>query len=145
MIPRWMARSPWIIHRMLHRIRQYRSLHAVLVTLLALSWLVALAAGVQARASLALGLLPPDVCSSTPGGHGAHGPGQEAPAGHAHHQDPDCLMCVALAAPPATVLAVSKPPAPIALPARKCQTAAAWVWRAMAPLPARGPPATRYV
>ena len=115
---------------MLQRLRQRRNLHTVVFTVLALAWLIALGAGGQARAAMP-SLLPPDVCTASPDslGHGG-GHGGDLPAGSSHHSDPDCLLCIALAAPPLTVLAPARSPAP-----------AVAAWRAQAPLPARGPPA----
>lgn len=126
---------------MLQRLRQRRSLHAVVFTVLALAWLLALAAGVQTRAALAQ-LQAADVCS-TQNAHAPHGQGGDADAlaGHAQHQHaPDCLLCIGLATPPALALAVGRPPVPAAHQDRRSPTQATLAWRAQAPLPARGPP-----
>ena len=122
--------------RMLQRLRQRRSLHAVVFTVLALAWLVALLAGVQTRMALAQ-LQPADVCS-TQEAHALHG--ADAPAGYAHHHAPDCLLCIGLATPPALALAAWRSPVPLAHQDRRSPTQATLAWRAQAPLPARGPP-----
>lgn len=127
--------------RMLQRLRQRRSLHAVVFTVFALAWLAALAAGVQTRVALAQ-LQPADVCS-VQDAHALHGPdgSADAPAGYAHHHAPDCLLCIGLATPPAPALAAWRSPVPLAHQDRRSPTRATLAWRAQAPLPARGPPA----
>jgi hypothetical protein len=133
---------------MLQRIRQHRSLRAVVVSALVLAWLAALFAGVQTRLSLAQALpWPQALCGpaagpAAPEAHAAHalGGAGDAPAKHAHHHDPDCLLCIALATPPAARFAAVRSPVPLVHEARRGVEVAVPVWRAMAPLPARGPP-----
>lgn len=126
---------------MLQGFRQRRRLHTVVFTALAFAWLVALAAGVQARAAMPT-LLPLDVCTTAPDGGGhAWGHGGDAPAGSSHHSDPDCLLCLALATPPAFALAPARLPLPATSTLRPHATFAVPAWVARAPLPARGPPA----
>ncbi len=124
---------------MLQGLRQGRNLHTVVFTVLALAWLVALAAGVQARAALPV-LLPVDVCTSAPSGHGL-GHAGEHPGTSSHHSAPDCLLCIALAAPPGFTLAPQRPPLSAVGPSRAEVALTVPVWRAQAPMPARGPPA----
>jgi len=126
---------------MLQRLRQRRSLHAAVFTVLALAWLVAMLAGVQTRAALAQ-LQPADVCS-TQNAHAPHGQNGDADASakHTHHHAPDCLLCIGLATPPAPALAAWRAPMPAAHQDRRSPTQATLAWRAQAPLPARGPPA----
>lgn len=125
---------------MLQRLRQRRSLHAVVFTVLALAWLVALAAGVQTRAAL-VQIQAADVCS-TQNAHAPHGQSGDADAssGYTHQHAPDCLLCIGLATPPAFALAVGRPPVPTAHQDRRSPTQVTLAWRAQAPLPARGPP-----
>lgn len=126
---------------MLQRLRQRRSLHAVVFTVLALAWLVALVAGVQTRAALAQ-LQAADVCS-TQGAHALHGQNGDAdtPAGYTHHHAPDCLLCIGLATPPTPALVAGRAPMPAAHQDRRSPTQVTLAWSAQAPLPARGPPA----
>lgn len=129
---------------MLQHLRQHRRLHAVVFTALVLAWLAALFAGVQTRTALAQ-LRPADLCSTAAvqDVHALHHSGGDtgAPVGHSHHHDPDCLLCIALAAPPAAVPAAGHSPVPLAHQGRRSPAPAVPVWRAQAPLPARGPPA----
>jgi len=128
---------------MLQRMRQNRRLHAVVFTVFGLAWLAALVAGVQTRTALAQ-FQPPDLCIAVQDAHALHDQdgGANAPAGHAHHHTPDCLLCIALAAPPAAQLAVGRSPVPMAHQGRPGPVLAVAVWRARASLPARGPPAS---
>ncbi|GAD22302.1 hypothetical protein [Acidovorax sp. MR-S7] len=119
---------------MLERLRHRRHLGTAVLAAFVLAWLAALFAGVPTRMALAQ-LQPADVCATAP--HTGH----DAPAAeHAHHLDPGCLLCVALATPPALRLAAARPPAPPAHLARPSPAAPLPAWRAQAPLPARGPP-----
>ena len=125
---------------MLQRMRQHRSLHAVISTALLLALLTALFLNAPTRMALEQ-FRTVDICSTTMsvGAHGTHD-GAEAPARHAHHHAPDCLLCFALATPPAVVLAVGLTLFPLAHQARLHLPAIVPAWRARAPLPARGPP-----
>jgi len=125
---------------MLLRLRQRRSLHIAIFTVLALAWLVAMLAGVQTRAALAQ-LQPADICS-TQDAHAPHGQSGDADAssGYMHQHAPDCLLCIGLATPPALALAAWRSPVPAAHQDRRSPTQATLAWRAQAPLPARGPP-----
>lgn len=116
--------------------RQHPSLRAVVFTAFVLAWLVALAAGIQARTALAQ-LGPPGLCTTAPDGNA---PGDPAPAGQTHLHHLDCLLCIALATPPAIQLAVWRLPVPVAHRGRHSPTVLVLAWQAQAPLPARGPP-----
>ncbi|APW41460.1 DUF2946 family protein [Rhodoferax saidenbachensis] len=65
--------------------------------------------------------------------------GSDDGATPAAHQTLDCVLCLALGAPPAVQLLVSTPVHGVVVPT-PVQSAAV-VWRTAAPLPARGPPA----
>jgi hypothetical protein len=87
---------------MLERLRHRRHLGTAVLAAFVLAWLAALFAGVPTRMALAQ-LQPADVCATAP--HTGH----DAPAAeHAHHLDPGCLLCVALATPPALRLAPAR-------------------------------------
>lgn len=133
---------------MLQRIRHCRRLGSVVLTALMLAWAVALWANVQVRQALPAAdlaqLAQLDICFATPSGepqpHAAPGaPEAPGPQG-AHHADPSCLLCVALATPFAQALAPPRPPAPRVHQARRSRAPAVPAWRAQAPLPPRGPP-----
>ena len=62
--------------------------------------------------------------------------GNVAPTGHTL----DCVLCLALSAPPPANADLSAP-LPVAALGQAIQTAARNAWRTAAPLPARGPPA----
>lgn len=117
--------------------RQHPSLRAVVFTAFVLAWLVALAAGIQARTALAQ-LEPPGLCTTAQGGSAPYDP---TPAGQAQHHSLDCLLCVALATPPAIRLAAWRSPVPVAHRGRHRPASIVLAWQAQAPLPARGPPA----
>ncbi|PZU39800.1 MAG: hypothetical protein DI574_06760 [Acidovorax sp.] len=126
---------------MLQRIRHHRRLGAAVLAVFVCAWLVALWANVQVRQALpAVDLAHLDVCFAAPAG----GPAPHAdPAAHdSHHADPGCLLCIALATPPALALAALRPPAPRVHPAQRSRAPAVAAWRAQAPLPPRGPPST---
>ncbi|AVP56374.1 DUF2946 family protein [Pulveribacter suum] len=119
---------------MLERIRHHRRLGTVVLMLVALAWLAALLAGAQVRQALAASHADAlyEVCSAAPqAASGAPG---------SHHADPQCLLCLALGTPPALALAALRPPAPQTRRVPTGRTATVPVWRAQAPLPARGPP-----
>ncbi|MGD9773412.1 hypothetical protein [Diaphorobacter sp.] len=124
---------------MLQRIRHHRQLGSVVFTVFVFAWVVALWANVQVRQALpGTDLAYLDICFSGPGG--APTP-DAAPAAHdSHHADPGCLLCIALATPPALTLAALRPPAPRVHPTSLSRAPAVAAWRAQAPLPARGPP-----
>ncbi|SDM07745.1 hypothetical protein SAMN05428957_102160 [Oryzisolibacter propanilivorax] len=130
---------------MLQRLRQHRPLRTLVPGLVALAWLVALLAGVPTRQAV-----QPLADSSTAALHevclGAV-PGADAPAaapdhsaGHQHHADPGCVLCLALGDAPGLALAPQRPPAPDTQRPAQGRSAAHTAWRALAPLPARGPP-----
>ena len=124
---------------MLQRIRHHRRLGTVVLTVFMFAWVVALWANVQVRQALP-GADPThlDICFAGPGGAP---PPDAAPAAHdSHHADPGCLLCIALATPPALALAALRPPAPRVHPAHRSRSPAVVAWRAQAPLPPRGPP-----
>ena len=126
---------------MLQRIRHHRRLGSAVLAVFVCAWLVALWANVQVRQALsAVDLAHLDVCFAAPAG----GPAPHAdPAAHdSHHADPGCLLCIALATPPALTLAALRPPAPRVHPAQRSRAPAVAAWRAQAPLPPRGPPST---
>lgn len=126
---------------MLQRIRHHRRLGSAVLAVFVCAWLVALWANVQVRQALpAVDLAHLDVCFAAPAG----GPAPHAdPAAHdSHHADPRCLLCIALATPPALALAALRPPAPRVHPAQRSRAPAVAAWRAQAPLPPRGPPST---
>ena len=121
---------------MLERLRHRRHLGTAVLAAFVLAWLTALCANVPTRMALAQ-LQPADICATAP--HAGH----ETPAAeHAHHLDPGCLLCIALATPPALTLAALRPPAPHVHPAQRSRAPAVAAWRAQAPLPPRGPPST---
>ncbi|WP_370680031.1 hypothetical protein [Comamonas sp. GB3 AK4-5] len=75
----------------------------------------------------------------SPGAHaGAHG---DAPASSHSHQDPDCLLCIALSPPATVALQVYKPPRPVHGPVWLAPAYFPPALQAAAPLPPRGPPA----
>lgn len=126
---------------MLQRLRHHRTLGTTVLMAFALAWLAALLANMPTR--MALAQLQPlayaQVCSehdAAPAG-GSH---DGAPA--AHHADPSCLLCLALGTPPTLAALLLRAPLPRADLARTPLAAPALAWRALAPLPARGPPAT---
>ena len=120
---------------MLERLRHRRHLGTAVLAAFMLAWLTALCANVPTRMALAQ-LQPADICATAP--HAGH----ETPAAeHAHHLDPGCLLCIALATPQAIRLAPARPPVPVAHQGRRHPGPAVPIWRAQAPLPARGPPA----
>lgn len=126
---------------MLQRIRHHRRLGSAVLAAFVCAWLVALWANVQVRQALpAVDLAHLDVCFAAPAG----GPAPHAdPAAHdSHHADPGCLLCIALATPPALTLAALRPLAPRVHPAQRSRAPAVAAWRAQAPLPPRGPPST---
>ena len=125
---------------MLQRIRHHRRLGSAVLAVFVCAWLVALWANVQVRQALpAVDLAHLDVCFAAPAG----GPAPHAdPAAHdSHHADPGCLLCIALATPPALALAAMRPPAP-RVHAQRSRAPAVAAWRAQAPLPPRGPSST---
>ena len=126
---------------MLQRIRHHRRLGSAVLAVFVCAWLVALWANVQVRQALpAVDLTHLDVCFAAPAGDPA--PHADPAAHDSHHADPGCLLCIALATPPALTLAALRPPAPRVHPAQRSRTPAVAAWRAQAPLPPRGPPST---
>lgn len=150
---------------MLEQIRRNHRLGTLVLWLCAALWLVAMLAGVQVRGALAAAAhqdtaqpSPHDVCMAeverdadterdADAVHALHAalaladvPAQ-APQGHSGHQDPDCLLCMALSPPAVVVVPLYRPPVP--------QQGLDWLapahfppsQQATAPLPARGPPA----
>lgn len=126
---------------MLQRIRHHRRLGSAVLAVFVCAWLVALWANVQVRQALpAVDLAHLDVCFAAPAGDPA--PHADPAAHDSHHADPGCLLCIALATPPALALAALRPPAPHVHPAQRSRAPAVAAWRAQAPLPPRGPPST---
>jgi hypothetical protein len=73
-------------------------------------------------------------------GHaGMHG---DAPASSHSHQDPDCLLCIALSPPATVALQIYKPPRPVHGPVWLAPAHFPPALQAAAPLPPRGPPAS---
>jgi hypothetical protein len=124
---------------MLQRIRRHRRLGSVVLTVFTFAWVVALWANVQLRQALpGADLAHLDICFAAPLGEP---PPDASSAAHVnHHADPGCLLCIALATPPALVLAAARQPAPCEHPAQRARPPVAAAWRAQAPLPPRGPP-----
>ena len=135
--------------------RRHRHLRTWVLGLFAALWLVApssaaptrmvlplLANGAQASFSMAeMGFcgMPPqaDEWAAWLG----EDPGADPPSTPSAHS-PACLLCIALATPPALALAALRPPAPRVHPAQRSRAPAVAAWRAQAPLPPRGPPST---
>lgn len=70
---------------------------------------------------------------------GWHG---EGPDSSHRHQDPDCLLCIALSPPATAALQVYKPPRPVQGPVWLAPAHFPPALQAAAPLPPRGPPAS---
>jgi hypothetical protein len=152
---------------MLEQIRRNRRLGYWVLALCAMLWLVAMLAGVRVRAMPWPDASTPeasaaameqavlhDICtvvddaapdpnarlSPTPGEHAA-GHGSSSDASHSH-QDPDCLLCIALSPPATVALQVYKPPRPVHGPVWLAPAHFPPALQAAAPLPPRGPPAS---
>lgn len=129
---------------MLERIRRHQRLRTVLFTVFTLAWLVALLAGAQVRTALdeRNALLLETVCFTDPASSSMQGQAFNADT-HIHQHDPDCLLCIALATPSDEGAVDYRPPLPQAPLGHFAATHSVPVWRAQAPLPARGPPASK--
>lgn len=118
-------------------------MQAAVFTVFAWAWLVALGTGAQWRAlpdaSTVAELCTTEPAQIAPAGHHPDD-GGNAPAGHAGHHGPDCLLCVALATPSALALVPPRPSLATAYRSRHDRLPVAYGWRIQAPLPARGPP-----
>jgi hypothetical protein len=154
---------------MLEQIRRNRRLGYWVLALCAMLWLVAMLAGVRVRAmpwpdaatagaseastaAMEQAVLH-DICtvvddaapdpnasiSPAPDGHAA-GHGSSSDASHSH-QDPDCLLCIALSPPATVALQVYQPPRPVHGPVWLAPAHFPPALQAAAPLPPRGPPA----
>ena len=127
---------------MLEQIRHYQRLRTVLFTVFALAWLAASLTGAQVRAALdarSTALFAKTVCFTDPASFSTAGLDLHPDEPHQHA--PDCLLCTALATPPDEVPAYYRPPVPAEHSYCLTDTKPVAVWRAQAPLPARGPPA----
>ncbi len=125
---------------MLEQLRNNRRLaHGVLAGFVLL-WLVALLCGMPVRTALP----QPSICSAAAPGHAAMGGEADAmPAEQPAHHGPQCVLCLALGAPPAVPLHGYRPPVPGVHRAWREQAVPVVQFLAAAALPARGPPVQR--
>lgn len=146
---------------MLEQIRHNRRLHTVIFTVFTALWLVALLSGARVRGlptnsdTLAIAMhdslciseaegatssllqMPLWVDAGVDQDHGSNP--------HSNHQDPQCLLCIALSPPPAWSLQLAQYPEPVYLENWRLPAHFPPSLQVAAQLPPRGPPVSARV